>query len=213
MVEKVDLPPGMIPGMILAGGLSRRMGGGDKGLLRLGDQPILGHVIGRIRPQVSALALNANGDPARFAGFGLEVVPDSVPGYAGPLAGILTALSWAAARAPSATHVLTVPSDTPFLPRDLAERLRAGIVAPGDAVIAARRGRRHPVIGLWPVACRQRLHAAVAAEGLRKVEAWTDRVSARVVGFDEATRDPFFNVNTPDDLGRANRLAASQDGA
>src|SRR4051794_34643957 len=134
MVEKVDLPQEAIPALILAGGLSRRMGGGDQGLLQLGDRPILGHVIDKIRPQVSALAISANGDPARFADFGLDVIPDPVPGFAGPLAGILAALSWAAAVAPKATHVLTVPADTPFLPGDLVGRLQAAVRGPGDAV-------------------------------------------------------------------------------
>jgi molybdopterin-guanine dinucleotide biosynthesis protein A len=199
MVKKDDL----LPAMILAGGLSRRMGGGDKGLLQLGDRPILGHVIDRIGPQASALALNANGDAARFAEFGLAVVADPVPGFAGPLAGILAALSWM----PTATHVLTVPADTPFLPRDLAARLRMAVRDPGDSIIAARGGRRHPVVGLWPIGCRDRLEAALR-QGLRKVEAWTERVDARVVSFDEAPANPFFNVNTPDDLATARGLLA-----
>jgi molybdopterin-guanine dinucleotide biosynthesis protein A len=204
MVEKIDLPPAMI----LAGGLSRRMGGGDKGLLRLGDRSILDHVIDRIRPQVSALALNANGDAVRFAAFGLPVVADSVPGFAGPLAGILAALSWAPAIAPQATHVLTVPADTPFLPRDLAARLRAALINSGDSVVAARHGRRHPVVGLWPVTWRAPLEAAVRTEGLRKAEAWMKRMNARAVDFDGGAADPFFNVNTPDDLAVARDLLA-----
>jgi molybdopterin-guanine dinucleotide biosynthesis protein A len=208
MVEKADLPRESIPAMILAGGLSRRMGGGDKGLLQLGGRPILGHVIDRIRPQVAALALNANGDPSRFAAFGLDVVPDPVSGFAGPLAGILAALSWTAKIAPEATHVLTVPSDTPFLPRDLVFHLQAAIRGPDDSAIAARQGRRHPVIGLWHVRHYNPLERAVRQEGLRKVEAWTDRVSATVVGFDLAASDPFFNVNTPSDLAVAHALLA-----
>jgi len=206
MVEKVDLARERVPAMILAGGLSRRMGGGDKGLLRLGDRPILAHVADRIRPQVSMLALNANGDPARFAALGLDVYPDPVPGFAGPLAGLLAAMSWADALAPKATHVLTVPSDTPFLPRDLVARLQAALRAPGDSVVAARHGRRHPVVGLWPVGCYDALEAAVRREGLRKMEAWTDRVNARVVSFDEGAADPFFNVNAPSDLTAARAL-------
>jgi molybdopterin-guanine dinucleotide biosynthesis protein A len=134
------------------------------------------------------------------------VVADSVPGFAGPLAGILVALSWM----PSATHVLTVPADTPFLPHDLAARLRAAVQGPDDSVMVARQGRLHPVIGLWPVSSRDRLEMAVRKEGLRKVEAWTDRVSTRVVSFDEASADPFFNVNTADDLAAArDRLAVN----
>lgn len=208
MVEKVDLPQLLVPAMILAGGRSRRMGGGDKGLLQLGDRPILGHVIARIRPQVLALALNANGDPARFAAFGLEVIADPVPGFAGPLAGLLAALSWGAEIAPAATHVLTVPADTPFLPTDLAARLQAAIRAPGDSVVAARQGRRHPVVGLWPVGCHDALEIAVRREGLRKVDAWTDRMNAQVVEFDDGAADPFFNVNAPSDLAAARDLLA-----
>jgi molybdenum cofactor guanylyltransferase len=205
MVEKVD-SPAMMPAMILAGGLSSRMGGGDKGLLQLGDRSIVSHVIDRLRPQIGALALNANGDARRFAALGLQVVPDSVPGFAGPLAGILAALSWSAAQGNPATHVLTVPADTPFLPRDLAARLQAAVHATGDSAVAARRGRRHPVIGLWPVAAWDRLHVAVRDEGLRKVETWTERLSTRLVNFDDATSDPFFNVNTPEDLAAAHDL-------
>jgi molybdopterin-guanine dinucleotide biosynthesis protein A len=215
MVEKIDLPqdeltkaalpPERIPAMILAGGLSRRMGGGDKGLLQLGDRPVLGHVIDRIRPQVSALALNANGDPARFAAFGLRVVPDPIPGFAGPLVGILAAFSWAEEIAPHATHVLTAPSDTPFLPPDLVARLQAAIRAPGDSAVAGRDGRRHSVVGLWPLEHRPLLEAAVR-DGLRKVEAWIDRVNTRVVSFDGGPSDPFFNVNTPSDLDAAREI-------
>jgi len=213
MVEKVDLPSvdlpeAHVPAMILAGGRSRRMGGGDKGLLQLGGRPILGHVIDRIRPQVLALALNANGDPARFAAFGLGDSADQVPGFAGPLAGILAALSWTAEIAPKATHVLTVPSDTPFLPRDLVARLQAAIEAPVDSVIAARQGRRHPVVGLWPVSCYDALEVAVRREGLRKMEAWTERIAAKVASFDEGSVDPFFNVNAPGDLAAARELLA-----
>jgi len=192
-------------GLVLAGGLARRMGGGDKGLLPLGDQPVLGHVVHRIRPQVSALALNANGDPGRFAKLGLEVVPDSVPGFAGPLAGILAAMAWTAKSAPQRTHVLTVPSDTPFLPLDLVARLQAAIRAPAESAVAAREGRIHPVVGLWSIGQRSTLDAALR-EGLRKVEAWTDRVNTRVVSFDDAGPDPFFNVNTPADLDAARAL-------
>ena len=208
MVEKIDLPQAPVAAMILAGGRSRRMGGGDKGLLQLGGRPILQRVIDRIRPQVSALALNANGGAARFAALGLDVIPDPVPGFAGPLAGILAALSWSNGILPTATHVLTVPSDTPFLPRDLVRRLQAAIRASGDSVVAARQGRRHPVVGLWPVGCYAALEAAVLHEGLRKVETWTDRVNARVVRFDDGIADPFFNVNAPADLAAARDLLA-----
>lgn len=196
------------PGVILAGGRATRMGGGDKALLRLGGATLLDRVIARLGPQVGALALNANGDPARFAGCGLPVLPDSVPDRPGPLAGILAALDWAARL--GAGRVVTVPADTPFLPADLVARLLAA--ADGTApVLAATAGAgsatrsmagglvRHPACGLWPVALRGDLRAALAG-GTRKVADWADGHGARMALFDG---DPFFNVNTPDDLRAA----------
>lgn len=183
-----------VPGVILAGGLSSRMGGGDKGLLPLGGRSLLAHVIERVGPQCAGLALNANGDPGRFAGLGLEVLPDPVPGHPGPLAGILAAMIWAEGQ--GAAEVLTVPGDTPFLPLDLVARLRAA-GAPSVAADAALR--RHPVCGLWPVAGRAALTEALAG-GLRKVGVWAE--GAAVVAF-EGAPEPFFNVNRPEDLARA----------
>ena len=192
----------MIPAVILAGGLSRRMGGGDKALRPLAGQPVLGHVIDRLRPQVAALALNANGDATRFAGFGLPVVADDAADFAGPLAGILAAFDWAAQTHPTASAVLTVPADTPFLPRDLAARLAAA----GAPALARSGGRIHPVVGLWPLALRADLRRALRAEGLRKVEDWTARLAPSLVDFEAAPVDPFFNINTPDDLELAEAL-------
>jgi molybdopterin-guanine dinucleotide biosynthesis protein A len=186
-------------GVILAGGLSRRMGGGDKCLLPLGGRSLLAHVIERMRPQVAVLALNANGNAARFAGFQLPVVTDDQSDFAGPLAGILAALDWAATT--GAAAVLTVPADTPFLPRDLAARLAAA----GAPALARSGGRVHPVVGLWPLALRDDLRVALRREGLRKVEDWTTRLAPAVVDF-PAAPDPFFNINTPDDLARAAAL-------
>jgi molybdopterin-guanine dinucleotide biosynthesis protein A len=188
--------------MILAGGLSRRMGGGDKCLLPLGDRPVLAHVIERLRPQVSDLALNANGDAARFARFGLAVVADDATDFAGPLAGILAAMDWAKRLHPSAAAVMTAPADTPFLPRDLLSRLRAA----GAPAVARSGGRIHPVVGLWPVALRDDLQAALRSEGLRKVEAWTGRIGPALVDFETGAIDPFFNINTPEDLMSAEAL-------
>jgi len=190
------------PAVILAGGLARRMGGGDKCLLPLGGRPILAHVIARLRPQVAALALNAGGDATRFARFQLPVVADDVADFAGPLAGILAAMDWAAADLPSATAVLTVPADTPFLPRDLAARLDAA----GAPALARSGGRIHPVVGLWPLSLREDLRQALRKDGIRKVEAWTARLGAALVDFDAASIDPFFNINTPEDLERAAAL-------
>ena len=189
----------LIPGMILAGGLSRRMGGGDKCLLPLAGRPILAHVIERVRPQVTVLALNANGDATRFADFDLAVVADDAADFAGPLAGILAALAWAHGAHPSASAVLTVPADTPFLPPDLAAQLAAA----DTPAVASSGGRIHPVVGLWPLALEAGLRKALRAERLRKVEDWTARFLPAVVDFAAAPVDPFFNVNTPEDLARA----------
>ncbi|MFC4671089.1 molybdenum cofactor guanylyltransferase MobA [Seohaeicola nanhaiensis] len=196
-------------GVILAGGLATRMGGGDKGLLSLGGETLLGRVIGRLEPQVAALALNANGDSGRFAGLGLPVLADSVAGYAGPLAGVLAGLDWAAAQ--GAESIVTAAADTPFFPEDLVPRLLlAGEGMAHPLVLAATRegGRlnRHPTFGLWPVALRDDLRAALEG-GLRKVVLWTDGHGGRVAEFPTAPFDPFFNVNTPEDLAEAERLA------
>jgi molybdenum cofactor guanylyltransferase len=198
-----------VVGLLLAGGLSRRMGGGDKSLRLLGGQTLLDHVIARMRPQVSALVLNANGDPARFAHFGLPVVADSVPDFAGPLAGILAGLDWAAANHPDCAYVVSVATDAPFLPRDLVARLFAGMAAAGgDLACAASGGQMHPVIGLWPVHLREALRHALIAEGIRKVDLWTGRYKLATVDFPTDPIDPFFNANRPEDLARAAALLA-----
>lgn len=196
-------------GLLLAGGLSRRMGGGDKALRPLGERPLLEHVIDRMAPQVAGLVLNANGDPGRFARFGLPVVADSVPDFAGPLAGILAGLDWAAVNRPDYRHIVSVPTDAPFLPRDLVARmLRAAEEQGADLACAASSGRPHPVVGLWPVRLRDPLRAAVVAEGIRKVDVWTARYRLAIVDFPEERPglDPFFNANHPDDLDRAAAL-------
>ena len=200
-----------VVGLLLAGGLSRRMGGGDKALRPLGDRTLLEHVIERVRPQVSALALNANGDPARFARFGLPVVPDSVPDFVGPLAGILAGLDWAAANRPDCDLVASVPTDAPFLPRDLVARLAVGMKAAGAELACAASGDRpHPVIGLWPVRLREELRHAVITEHIRKVDVWTGGYRLATVPFPEEAPgvDPFFNANHPEDLDRAVALLA-----
>jgi molybdopterin-guanine dinucleotide biosynthesis protein A len=198
-----------IAGIVLAGGQSRRMGGGDKCLRLLRGQPILAHIIARARPQVSGLAINANGDSARFAEFGLSVVADSIPDFAGPLAGVLAGLDWAVAALPHCTHVASFAADAPFFPLDLVERLEAAL-ADGrhDLACAASGGRIHPVFGLWPVALREDLRHALGAEGIRKVDAWTARHRLAVVEFAATPLDPFFNANRPEDLAEAERLAA-----
>lgn len=188
-------------GVILAGGQARRMGGGDKGLLPLGSSTILGHVIDRLAPQVAGLALNANGEQERFASFGLPVVSDSIDGFAGPLAGVLAGLDWAAAR--GADHIVTAAADTPFFPADLVPRLLMAAEDQGHPIALARTDNgRHPTFGLWPVALREDLRIALT-EGVRKVVQWTDKHGTAMADFPTGRFDPFFNVNTPEDLALA----------
>ena len=196
-----------VAGVLLAGGQSQRMGGGDKCLRLLAGKPVLAHVIERAKPQVAALALNANGDPNRFAAFGLPVVADSVAGFAGPLAGVLAGLDWAARDVPGATHVASFATDAPFFPRDLVAALKDGMrEGPYELACAVSGERVHPVFGLWPLALREDLRAALAG-GLRKVDEWTGRHRLVEVEFPAAPIDPFFNANRPEDLAEAERLA------
>lgn len=195
-----------IAGVLLAGGQSQRMGGGDKCLRPLGGRPILAHVIERAQPQVATLVLNANGDAARFASFGLPVVADDIAGFAGPLAGVLAGLDWAATHLPAATHVASFATDAPFLPRDLVAALRDGMREGAyQLACAASDGRAHPVFGLWPLALREDLRQALVG-GLRKVDQWTGRYRLIEVEFPAAPVDPFFNANRPEDLAEAERL-------
>ena len=206
-----------VAGVLMAGGQSRRMGGGDKCLRPLAGKPILTHAIDRVRPQVGPLVLNANGDPSRFAAFGLPVVADVVGDFAGPLAGVLTGLEWAAGQAPAqgpgCTWLASFATDAPFLPEDLVARLLAAVAAEGaDMACAASDGRDHPVFGLWPLRLRHDLRHAMVAEGIRKVDVWTARFKLASVDFalvetPAGPRDPFFNANRPEDLAEAERLA------
>jgi molybdopterin-guanine dinucleotide biosynthesis protein A len=202
-----------IVGVLLAGGLARRMGGGDKPLRLLAGRPLLDHVIERLRPQVAELVLNANGDPARFASYELPVVADSIPDFAGPLAGILAGLDWAAANRPDCAMILSVPTDAPFLPVDLVARLLDGLERDAaDLACAAAGGQSHPVIGLWPVRLRDDLRRALLDEDIRKVDVWTARYRLAVVPFPDRVDpgiDPFFNANRPEDLERAAALLAA----
>ena len=185
-------------GVILAGGQATRMGGGDKGLLPLGDGTILDQVIARLSPQVADLALNANGDPSRFAHLGLPVLGDTIDGFAGPLAGVLAGLDWAAEQ--GADHIVTAAADTPFFPGDLVPTLMAATEVKGAPIALARTTNgRHPTFGLWPVALRDDLRDALTS-GLRKVVLWTDRHGTAMADFPSGEIDPFFNVNTPEDL-------------
>ncbi|MBX9589719.1 MAG: molybdenum cofactor guanylyltransferase MobA [Hyphomonadaceae bacterium] len=200
-------------GVVLAGGQSRRMGGGDKGLLDLAGKPMLGHVIDRLKPQVDRVIINANGDPQRFAWLGLPVAPDTVTGFVGPLAGVLAGMRWAAAHAPAAHWIATAAGDAPMLPLDLVSRMIAAVEARTNAIALARSaGGLHPVIGLWPVALADDLEAALA-QGVRKVLHWTDRHGTVPVDFPMARLggteiDPFFNANTPQDLDTLRAMLA-----
>jgi len=204
-------PNNDITGLLLAGGQSRRMGGGDKGLQVLAGKPMLAHVRDRLAPQVGRMVLNANGDPTRFAEFGLPVVADTVTGFVGPLAGVLAGLRWSAAVAPEARFVASVSTDAPFLPPDLVARLAVALEsAPRSIALARSAGELHPVIGLWPVALADDLESNLKA-GMRKVLQWTDRHGTIPVDFAPypiggTTVDPFFNANTPEEMAEARRI-------
>lgn len=213
----------LVSGVLLAGGQSRRMfaasaapsaeskPAGDKGLLDLGGQPMLAHVVARLTPQVGRLVINANGDPSRFTAFALPVVADSIPGFVGPLAGVLAGMRWSLANAPVARFIATVSTDAPFLPVDLVARLAEPILSRGSVIaLAASAGELHPVIGLWSVSLADDLEAALH-DGVRKVLRWTDTHATSKVEFPSLTVrgrsvDPFFNANTPGELAEARAL-------
>ena len=201
------------PAILLAGGLARRMGGGDKPMRTIGGRTILERVIARLTPQCDGLILNANGDPARFAGFGLPVIADTVENFPGPLAGILAGLDWAAANRPDVQWVLSAAADCPFLPRDLVARLHAARIAENaQLAVAASDGQSHPVIGLWSVGLRDELRHALVDEDIRKIDRWTARYRLATVEWPVDELDPFFNANTMDDIAEAERLAALDGG-
>jgi molybdopterin-guanine dinucleotide biosynthesis protein A len=202
-----DLPKP--PAVILAGGLARRLGGGDKSLRDIAGRPLLDRVIARLAPQCDGLVLNANGDPARFAAFDLPVVADSIENFAGPLAGVLAGLDWVAAHRPEVTQLLSAPADCPFLPRDLVTRLAdAQRATHAEITVAASAGRTHPVVALWPMALREPLRHALTRESLRKVGLFLARYPLATVEWPIEPRDPFFNANTPEDFAEAESLAA-----
>src|SRR6476469_131224 len=198
-----------IPGVLLAGGLARRMGGGDKPMRTIAGRTILERVIARLKPQCDGLILNANGDPARFAAFGLPVIADTVADFPGPLAGILAALDWTAANRPEISWVLSAAADCPFLPRDLLARLHQARAADNaQLAVAVSGGQSHPVIGLWSVGLREDLRHALVVEDIRKIDRWTARYKLATVTWPTTPLDPFFNANTIDDIAEAERLAA-----
>jgi len=191
--------------VVLAGGQGRRMGFVDKPLMPLGDQTLLDHVISRLAPQCSAIALNANGNPERFQSFQLPVIADSVEDHPGPLAGILAGLDWAALHQPQATHVISVPGDAPFIPRDLVAKLTQALWEGAELARAHSFGRRHPVVGLWPVSIRADLRDQLVNHDIRKIDLFTADYSMAEVEF-EGVPDPFFNVNTLEERTEAERI-------
>lgn len=205
-----EIPP--TQGVLLAGGLARRMGGGDKPMRTIGGRTILDRVIARLSPQCDGLILNANGDPARFASFRLPVIADDVPGFPGPLAGILAALDWTAANRPDLEWVLSAAGDCPFLPRDLVARLHeARARENAQLAVAASGDQTHPVIGLWRVSLRNELRHALVVEDIRRIDRWTARYRLATVTWPTESLDPFFNANTVEDIAEAERLAALDD--
>jgi molybdopterin-guanine dinucleotide biosynthesis protein A len=196
-------------GLVLAGGMARRMGGGDKARIRIGGATILERVLDRLASQCEHIIINANGDPARFADTCLHVVADSVPDFAGPLAGILAGLDWAAANTPQIEWLISVPGDCPFLPKDTVQRLNDARRAARTPLACARSGEwRHPVVALWPVNLRENLRRALVDESLHKIEIWTARHGVAIADWPAEPFDPFFNVNTPEDAARAKATAA-----
>ena len=206
------MTPEPTPGLLLAGGLARRMGGGDKPMKTIGGRTILDRVIARLAPQCDGLLLNANGDPQRFVSFGLPVVADSVKDFPGPLAGILAGLDWIATHRPDVTWMLSAAADCPFLPRDLVTQLhQARIERNARIAIAASGGQTHPVIGLWSVTLRDDLRHTLEVENFHAVGRWTARYDPAIVSWPTEPLDPFFNANTVDDIAVAERLAALDD--
>ena len=207
--KQMGTGPSEIVGLLLAGGLARRMGGGDKALRQLGGRSVLQRIIDTISPQVSTLLLNANGDPERFSGYGLPVIPDVIDGFAGPLAGVLTGLEWMAENAPNSPWLLTVPSDAPFMPDDLVSTMKTEMDRRGgEMACATTNGRTHPVVGLWPVALKDKLRKAMVEEDMRKIDLWTARFKIVHVAFSSDPVDPFFNANRPEDFERAEEFLA-----
>ncbi len=206
-----DIPPPPTFGLVLAGGLARRMGGGDKARIKIGKSTIIDRVLATLSGQCVDIIINANGDPTRFSDTGCVVVPDSVPDFAGPLAGILAGLDYLAEQDNGVEWMLSVPGDCPFLPDDMVERLHEARreMGAGVPLACARSGEwRHPVVGLWPLALREDLRKALFNEGLHKIEIWTARHGIAIADWPDQPVDPFFNVNTPEDAAKAEKIAA-----
>lgn len=202
------IPPTI--GVVLAGGQATRMGGGDKALLKVGDRTILSRALARLSPYCDPIVLNANGDPSRFSGYGLPVIPDSVPDFAGPLAGILAGMEWAQTHRPGIEWIATVPGDCPFLPENLVPRLHTAARLAGRPLACAKSGDwRHPATAIWRTSLHDDLHESLVSGGLRKMEVWAERHGVALAEWPDEPFDYFFNVNTPDDLCEAELIAAN----
>ncbi len=196
-------------GVLLAGGLGRRMGGGDKPLREIGGRTLLSRAIKRLEPQCEMLIVNANGDPARFAALGLPVVADTIEGFAGPLAGVLATLEWVREQRPGHEWIVSIPTDSPFLPLDLVARLHDARLRAGQPLASARSGDQvHPVVGLWPVSLAEDLRRALVVEDMRKIDRWTARHGVAEAIWPTEPFDPFFNANRPEDLAEAEAILA-----
>ncbi len=194
-----------VAGVILAGGQSRRMNGEEKSLLKVGEKPTISWVTESLASQVETLAINANGDPSRFKFLMLPVLPDVVEGFVGPLAGTLTAMRWATTL-DGITHIMTAASDTPFIPSNLVEKLAATLTNENDIAMASSNGRIHPVFGLWPISLANELEHFLVKEDQRKIIVFAKRYNMNEVVFDTKGKDPFFNINTPQDLKAAQTM-------
>jgi molybdenum cofactor guanylyltransferase len=204
-----EIPPPPTLGLVLAGGLARRMGGGDKARIEIAGVSILDRILATLSAQCPRMVINANGDPARFEDTSLPVIPDNVEGHPGPLAGVLAGLDWLVAEKLGIEWMVSVPGDCPFLPDDLVERLHAARREAGVPLACARSGEwRHPVVALWPVALREDLRKALVEDHMRKIEVWTARHGVAIADWPAEPVDPFLNVNTPEDVARAERIAA-----
>jgi len=197
----MQIKPSEIVGVILAGGLARRMGGGDKSMLKLGGRRILDYVIESAQNQLDTVIINANGDPDRFAEFNLPVQADIVPDFAGPLAGVVSAMAWVTQNQPNATHIITLAADTPFFPADYVKRMLELMQLKHQRLACASyQGRTQPVFGLWPVDLFDDLYKALVEDDMRKVDRFTTPYGVADVPFDELISNPFFNVNKPEDI-------------
>lgn len=191
----------------MAGGQSSRMGGGDKPLIKLGDETVLSRIHRLIAPQLDHIIINANGDGARFNDFGLPVIADVLPGHPGPLAGILTAMDWAATHCPQVSHILSLPGDAPFMPKDLLNKLDEALKDHQADIVCARSGSQvHPIVALWSCDLRDQLHHALVVEDLHKIRAWTARFKLIEVSWSCEPYDPFFNMNSPEDVVEAEQI-------